>query len=172
MKELYHYHITIGDCTSEQLIKLGKHINAKPTTIDLYNSVNTQKDRMLTKYGRDLQVLEEVGLLDIQKVNLLGFNVKRFKLERVYKELPSNVVGKYLEVHIKVKDKEGLPDYERFSLSKNPSESCTRFYNCRIHQDKDIPYFKEIIGLIPYIGIQYESVIKDTNDKIDKWWAV
>lgn len=49
-----HFHLTLSNVSSEELMKAAKIIGAKCTTIDLHRDTKSQRDRMLTKYQSDL----------------------------------------------------------------------------------------------------------------------
>lgn len=168
-----HYHITCR-CNSEELDKLGKVIKAKPTSIDLYSNTQAQTDRMLTKYHRDLDKLKLMAQRDIKKLQDLGFDVVRLKIEEVVDIFNLTDVGKYdyLEGHIKVKSDKSLPDIDGFILSGNNQKTNTRFYNFRIRSAED---YQKVFGNIYLIQNElereFERVIYDSNVNHDRWWG-
>ena len=65
-----HFHLTLADVSSEQLMEAAKIIGAKCTTIDLHRDTQSQCDRMLTKYQAGVDtglMLECVAKLLVSK---------------------------------------------------------------------------------------------------------
>lgn len=168
-----HYHITCR-CNSEELAMLGKVIKAKATSIDLYNNKQAQTDRMLTKYNRDLNKLRLIAQKDINKLQDLGFEVVRLKIEEVVGTFTELDVGKYdyLEGHIKVSSDKPLSDIDGFILSGNNQKTNTRFYNFRIRSVED---YNKVFGNLHLIQNElereFERVVYDSNVNHDRWWG-
>lgn len=167
----FHYHLTIANCTAEELQALAKTLRAKATTIDLENDVQSQKDRMITKYGKSLELLKEKALSDTLTLEASGYSVTRIKIEEVVSGLLASDLDNclYLEGHLRVPatfDEK----IEGFHLSKNPSSTSTKFYNFRIRTLND---YNVIQGNFPHgvLEAQFELVHIDTNEQHDRWWA-
>lgn len=168
-----HYHITVK-CSAGELLHLARITKSKPTSIDLYKDSNSQIDRMLTKYHRNLGVLKSKAKVDISQIESMGYEVVRLKVEEVVDNLSPDDVGKfvYLEGHLKVKSNKLLPNIDGFILSSNNEKCNTRFYNFRIRNQED--YQKVISGMSKLQDVvekEFERVIIDTNEKHDKWWG-
>ena len=169
-KRIFHYHLTVKDCTSNDLSNIAYSVHAKPTTIDLYNNKSSQIDRMITKYGTNQDLLMNQMYIDVKKINNLGFEIIRTKLEEVTKTLMFNDFVKYSEAHIKVSDNE-LKNIDGMNLSKNSSDG-TKFYNARIYNASDLDTIITKIQNIPgIISEQYELVQHDSNNMHDEWWT-
>ncbi|QCQ57938.1 hypothetical protein Barba22A_gp087 [Rheinheimera phage vB_RspM_Barba22A] len=168
-----HYHITVK-CTADELAHLAKLTKSKPTNIDLHKEGNSQIDRMLTKYHRDLHTLECKARCDISKIESFGFKVSRLKIEEVVDSFTNDDVGKYkyLEGHLKVKSDKDLPEVSGFILSGNNDKTNTRFYNFRIRNLDDYNrVFCNINKLQGVVEKEFERVIVDTNELHDRWWG-
>lgn len=174
-----HYHITIEGVTTEQLLQASKLIRAKCTTIDLHRATHSQRDRMLTKYQRNIdldQMFEDVIILQNE-----GFSVIRFKLEQMYPTLELFLCqdfsqSLYGETHIKTDA--AYPEIltEIFRLSSNPEEVDFRFYNARIYSDEDKnkflnAYQRLLYNKVPIKSMHLEKTIFDSNYHLDSWWA-
>lgn len=169
MSKIFHYHLTIQDCTSEELITIAKHVKAKATTIDLYNDSFNQIDRMITKYGTSKELLKQTIQKDVRLIFSLGFVVIRIKLEEITEDFIFDNSCLYSEAHIKVLDN-NLEEINGFKLSKNPVDG-TKFYNARTNSNIECIKLKDKILSIPdIISEQYEIVHIDTNIDHDKWW--
>jgi hypothetical protein len=168
-RKIYHYHLTIGNCTAVNLLLAAKSIKAKPTSIDLYNNKKNQIDRMVTKYGSDKDLLIEIIKSDIIILEDLGFDVVRIKLEEVVNALMFDPNVIYSEAHIKVYDND-LKVIPGMKLSKNNLDK-TKFYNARINNEMVLHDVVKSIKNIPnIISAQYELVHIDTNVSHDEWW--
>lgn len=168
-----HYHITVK-CTANELEHISKLVKGKPTSIDLYKDSKSQIDRMITKYHRSLSVLKQRAFSDIEKIQGLGFQVARLKIEEVVPEILESDVGKYhyLEGHIKIKSNVELKHIDGFILSGNNAKTNTRFYNFRVRTLED--YHKVVSGFNQIENIvetEFERVILDTNEQHDRWWG-
>lgn len=169
MSKIFHYHLTIHDCTTSELLRISKHVKAKATTIDLYNDSFNQIDRMITKYGTSKELLIQTLGNDIRSISALGFSVIRIKFEEITKDFIFNNSGIYSEAHIKVLDN-NLEEIKGFKLSKNPVDG-TKFYNARTNSNIECIKLKSKMLSIPnIISTQYEIVHIDTNIDHDKWW--
>lgn len=166
---IYHYHLTIEDCTASELVLLAKSVKAKATTIDLYKKTKRQKDRMITKYSNDYEKIQKIINDDVKCIMSEGFKVIRIKVEEETDELVFNKDALYSEAHIKVKDRD-LLDIEGFKLSNNSVDG-TKFYNVRLFSGDNLDFIKNVIDSIPNVLVKkYEVVHIDTNQLHDLWW--
>lgn len=174
-----HFHITLADVSSEELMKAAKLIGAKCTTIDLHRDTQSQRDRMLTKYqsGIDTALMLEC----VSKLEQAGYKVVRYKLEQMFKHMACVLfmdVNKehYGEVHIKTPASAPEVDTGFFRISSNAEEVEHRFYNARIYSNEDKLRFKEAYAKlldngVTVLGKHIEQVVVDSNYNLDAWWA-
>lgn len=174
-----HFHITVSDVSSEQLMAAAKVIGAKCTTIDLHRDAHSQRDRMLTKYqvGVDTTLMLDC----VRKLEEAGFKVIRYKLEQMFQtmaELWEQPLDEehYGEVHIKTPSSQPKIETGFFQISSNAEEVDYRFYNARLYNDEDKLKFFEAKGILLLNGIQIkgqhiERVVVDSNYNLDAWWA-
>ena len=169
MKQIFHYHMTVEKCTSSQLKEVSRAVSPKPTTIDLYNQANKQKDRMITKYGTNADDLKTTMLDDMLAIHNLGFNIVRMKIEQNMEELTFSSSAKLTEVHIKVPNT--FINTTSLKLSENAVEN-TKFLNGRAYNLKDLITLEAELQQIDGLAEpQYEIVWFDTNPSHDLWWA-
>ncbi len=174
-----HFHITVGDVDSEQLMSAAKLIGAKCTTIDLHRDTRSQRDRMLTKYQKGVEtdkMLESVSLL-----TNAGFKVLRFKLEQMYPDFESLLAldfdkQNYGEVHIKTDASHSEVETNFFRISSNAEEVDYRFYNARLYDEQDKQKFVEayqklLDNKVPVRSFHLERTVFDSFYNFDSWWA-
>lgn len=174
-----HFHLTLSNVTTEDMIKAAKIINAKCTTIDLHKNKLTQQDRMLTKYQKGV---DQTLMLDcVRKLQVNGFSVVRYKLERMFRTIPEMLnqefsKANYGEVHLKVDNT--LPEVitEIFKISTNSEDIKHRFYNARLYNENDKLLFKRGLQLLQLNNVEVKSfhaevVEIDSNHNLDAWWA-
>jgi hypothetical protein len=183
MKDIYHFHITIKDITSNQLVDLSNKIKgSKPTEIDLYNDSANQLDRMLTVYsGWVLEFTFEYAREVRDTIQENGYEVDRIKIEKLiddFSSLREEDESYYEEVHIKVVDDEKVKnaEYPFFRKSNNPNEQGVRFLNARCYDRESLGLVEEVIEQIKneleVVSIHYESVMFDSNPNVDSWWLM
>lgn len=174
-----HFHLTLADVNSEQLMEAAKLIGAKCTTIDLHRDTQSQRDRMLTKYQAGI----ETGLmLDcVAKLQDAGFKVVRYKLEQMFRHVACVMFmdlskEHYGEVHIKTPASAPEIDTGFFRISSNAEEVDYRFYNARLYTEEDKLQFKKAYDMllahnVEIKGYHVEQVVVDSNLNLDAWWA-
>lgn len=174
-----HFHITLADVSTEEMLAAAKAIGAKCTTIDLHRDTLTQRDRMLTKY----QAGVDTGLMmeSVATLEELGYKVIRYKLEQMYRHVVcvhSMQLSKenYGEVHIKTPASHPEVDTGFFRISANADEVDFRFYNARLYSAKDKLKFQEAYDTLLRSGVDIkgchiEQVVVDSNYNLDAWWA-
>lgn len=174
-----HFHLTLADVSSEQLMEAAKMIGAKCTTIDLHRDTQSQRDRMLTKYQGDIDT--KLMLDCVAKLQAAGFKVIRYKLEQMFKHVACVMFmdlskEHYGEVHIKTTA--SAPEIETgfFRISSNADEVDYRFYNARLYSAEDKLRFNEAYAMLLESGIEMKSyhveqVVVDSNLNLDAWWA-
>lgn len=174
-----HFHLTLADVSSEELMVAAKLIGAKCTTIDLHRDTQSQRDRMLTKYqqGIDTSLMLEC----VAKLQDAGFKVVRYKLEQMFRtivclwhmDLDKEHYG---EVHIKTPASAPEVDTGFFRISSNAEEVDFRFYNARLYGAEDKLKFSEAYAKLVMSGVEIkgqhiERVVVDSNYNLDAWWA-
>jgi len=174
-----HFHITLGEVDTDQLMLGARLVRAKCTTIDLHRDTRSQRDRMLTKYqsGIGLETMQDAVL----KLEEAGFKVLRYKLELMFtniEELLQEEFSKknYGEVHIKTEASHPVVETGFFQLSSNAEEVDYRFYNARIYTESDKALFMEAYQQlmaegVPIRSAHYEKTIFDSKYHFDSWWA-
>lgn len=174
-----HFHLTLADVSSEQLMVAAKIIGAKCTTIDLHRDTQSQRDHMLTKYQGDL----DTGLmLDcVAKLKSAGFKVVRYKLDQMFRHVACVMFmdlskEHYGEVHLKTPASAPEVDTGFFRISSNAEEVDYRFYNARLYSAEDKLRFNEAYGMlllneVEIKGYHVEQVVVDSNLNLDAWWA-
>lgn len=174
-----HFHITLTDVTSEELMAAAKLIGAKCTTIDLHRDTRTQRDRMLTKYQAGIGT--EKMMECVAKLQEAGYTVVRFKLEEMFQTISdlserTLTKEKYGEVHIKTPA--SLPEIETgfFRISSNTEEVDYRFYNARLYNDEDKVKLLDAVKVLEQNGVELKSyhieqVVVDSNYNLDAWWS-
>lgn len=174
-----HFHLTLAEVSSEELMTAAKIIGAKCTTIDLHRDTQSQRDRMLTKYQGDI----DTGLMMecVSKLQDAGFKVIRYKLERMFKHVACVMFmdlskEHYGEVHIKTPASAPEVDTGFFRISSNAEEVDYRFYNARLYCAKDKLRFNNAYGMLLESGVEMkgyhvEQVVVDSNLNLDAWWA-
>lgn len=174
-----HFHLTLADVNSEQLMKAAKLIGAKCTTIDLHRETQSQRDRMLTKYQAGIET--DLMLDSVAKLQDAGFKVVRYKLEQMFRNIVCVMFmnlskENYGEVHIKTPA--SAPEVETgfFRISSNAEEVDYRFYNARLYSAEDKLRFNEAYGKLLLSGTEIKSyhveqVVVDSNLNLDAWWA-
>ena len=174
-----HFHLTITDVSSSELMAAAKLIGAKCTTIDLHRDAHSQRDRMLTKYqaGIDTSLMLEC----VAKLQEAGYKVVRYKLEQMYRNvmcLWHTRLDKehYGEVHIKTPSNIPEVDTGFFRISSNADEVDYRFYNARLYNAEDKLKFSEAYAKLLLSGVEIkgqhiERVVVDSNYNLDAWWA-
>lgn len=174
-----HFHLTLADVNSEQLMEAAKLIGAKCTTIDLHRDMQSQRDRMLTKYQAGIET--DLMLDCVAKLQDAGFKVVRYKLEQMFKHIACVMFmdlskEHYGEVHIKTPASAPEIDTGFFRISSNAEEVDYRFYNARLYSAEDKLRFNEAYGMLLLNGIEMKSyhveqVVVDSNLNLDAWWA-
>lgn len=170
-----HYHITLTNVSSDDLIRSSKLIQAKPTPIDLLDHRGSHFDRMVTKYQKGIDLTQMNR--DVEILNENGFEVTRFKLEQMIESFDGFELSdqNYFEVHIKVPNTYMKKDVFGFAYSSNPSSMGYYFYNGRCRSLDDLPKFKETIELIKseteVESVHMEYTVFDSNTEHDRWWA-
>lgn len=174
-----HFHLTLSNVNSEELMEAAKIIGAKCTTIDLHRDTKSQRDRMLTKYQSDLDTT--LMLQCVEKLENAGFNVVRYKLERMFKHVACVLFmdlskENYGEVHIKTSASDPEVETNFFRISSNVEELDYRFYNARLYSAEDKLRFNEAYDMLLNSGVQIkgyhiEQVVVDSNLNLDAWWA-
>lgn len=174
-----HFHLTLADVNSEQLMQAAKLIGAKCTTIDLHRDSQSQRDRMLTKYQADIGT--DLMMDCVAKLQTAGFTVVRYKLEQMFKHMACVLFmdlskEHYGEVHIKTPA--NAPEIETgfFQISSNAEEVDYRFYNARLYCNEDKLKFEEaydklLRNNVEIKGYHVEQVVVDSNLNLDAWWA-
>jgi len=174
-----HFHLTLADVSSEELMAAAKLIGAKCTTIDLHRDTQSQRDRMLTKYqqGVDTRLMLEC----VAKLQSAGFKVVRYKLEQMFRHMACVMYmdlseEHYGEVHIKTPASAPEVDTGFFRISSNAEEVDYRFYNARLYSAEDKLKFSEAYGKLLNSGVEIKSyhveqVVVDSNLNLDSWWA-
>ena len=174
-----HFHLTLAEVSSEELMRAAKIIGAKCTTIDLHRDTQSQRDRMLTKYqgGIDTGWMLEC----VAKLKSAGFKVLRYKLEQMFKDvehvMQMNLSKEhYGEVHIKTPASMPEIDTGFFRISSNAEEVDYRFYNARLYTEEDKLQFKKAYDMllahnVEIKGYHVEQVVVDSNLNLDAWWA-
>ena len=170
-----HFHITLEDCTVEQIQTAAKLIGGKVTSIDLVKGDTIVKDRMLTKWQKGSDLLETR-----QAVKLLtdsGYKVVRYKLERMIQHLEDiskfNITDtNYLEVHIKVPTSVARVEVFPFVMSSNSKDVDHYFYNSRARSNEQAKIIQNIIEeRFKEYPSHIEYVVYDSNQQHDRWWA-
>lgn len=174
-----HFHLTLADVNSEQLMDAAKLIGAKCTTIDLHRDTQSQRDRMLTKYQTGLET--NLMLDCVAKLQAAGFTVVRYKLEQMFRHIACVMFmdlskERYGEVHIKTPASQPEIETGFFRISSNAEEVDYRFYNARLYSAEDKLRFNEAYGMLLESGIEMKSyhveqVVVDSNLNLDAWWA-
>lgn len=174
-----HFHLTISDVSSQQLMEAAKLIGAKCTTIDLVKDSFSQRDRMLTKYQKGID--KSLMLECVSKLKDAGFNVVRYKLERMYRDIDdirhiSPSKENYGEVHLKTSSSDPEIDTGFFRLSSNVDNLDYRFYNARLYTEEDKVKFGAAYNIllqkgVTVLGYHIEQVVIDSNLNLDSWWA-
>lgn len=174
-----HFHLTLADVNTEELMAAAKLIGAKCTTIDLHRDTQSQRDRMLTKYqgGVDTTLMLDC----VAKLTAAGFKVVRFKLEQMFKNVEDIMfmdLSKeyYGEVHIKTPASVPEIDTGFFRISSNAEEVDYRFYNARLYSEEDKLRFNKAYAMlleseVEIKGYHVEQVVVDSNLNLDAWWA-
>lgn len=188
LKGKFHVHLTLLCNSFDSSLK-----SWKTTIIQLNKGEQEQLDVMLTKHyfvpSRKTQSLEDIksdvaqAVVDVKK---LGYRVVRVKLE--HESLPTLAPSRenYRECHIKLK----LPkDYvldcpEGFVKSSNPlaqlAEHDVYFINKRWYDGCVDSIEAEVAQAAAYVSqhnsvevleAKVESVVLDSNQMLDKWWA-
>lgn len=168
MKPLYHYHATFEGISVDEVKAIAATNSAKVTEIDLQdeNGEVVLRDRMITRYARSYDDCMTNALL-VKHDKLV-----RVKIERVVSSLTNEMLdgAHYLEVHAKVPE-----DFEYkgnlFKRSLNPVQGNV-FLNARLYSVEQLEKFNEEIKTIPYLKIQKEVALYDTNLDRDHFWAV
>lgn len=174
-----HFHITLGDVDSEQLMFAAKLIGAKCTTIDLHRDTRSQRDRMLTKYQKGIEL--DTMQTSVSKLEQAGFKVLRYKLELMFDTVEdwleqSFTQDMYGEVHIKTQSSHPTVETGFFQLSSNAEEVDYRFYNGRVYSAEDKLLFLKayqtlVDQKVPIKGSHLEKTIFDSKYQFDSWWA-
>lgn len=184
----FHVHLTLLCDKFEGRVK-----GWKTTVITLSNKEHNQIDVMLTKHyvipSIKCQSIEDIHNDIANSVNLvesLGYKVIRVKLE--HESLPTLEVSEknYRECHIKIRM---TKDYdfkcpEGFVKSANPlskeANADVYFINKRWYKgdidliDQEIRESLDFIlmhNIVEIIEVKQESIVSDSNNMLDKWWA-
>lgn len=178
-----HFHITMENISTEQLIDISKQFNAKATPIDLVRNKQTECDRMITMYqkGIDVDYPKEIG----NKINSLGYKVKRIKVEQYFSNFDEMIPyvknlsnENYFEFHIKIKNgielQDSLHDEKMYVISKNSITDEYIFLNYRAYNEKDyLNFIEDLIRLYKNyqpVSIHKEFLIYDSNKNVDSGW--
>lgn len=174
-----HFHITLAEVNSEQLVEAAQLIGAKCTTIDLHRETQSQRDRMLTKYQAGIET--DLMLDCVAKLQDAGFKVVRYKLEQMYRHVACVMFmdltnEHYGEVHIKTPANAPEVNTGFFRISSNAEEVDYRFYNARLYCAEDKLRFNEAYAMLLESGVEMKSyhveqVVVDSNYNLDAWWA-
>ena len=180
-----HYHITLSNVTTEELIAASKLIAGKPTPIDLIMHTKDFHDRMITKHQSGISLIPV--LLDVATLTAAGYNVARHKLEMNISldeidqllHLPISAQH-YIELHAKVSNIVPRINMPRFAFSSNPNATGYYFYNTRIrnkeHISETLTTLEDIKRHSNAHGydidhIHYEYTLFDSHVHHDSAWA-
>jgi hypothetical protein len=184
----FHVHLTLLCNSFDSSLK-----SWKTTIIQLKKGEQEQIDIMLTKHyfipSRKTQSLDDIKkdiAQAVQDVEQLGYKVVRVKLE--HESLPTLPPSRenYRECHIKLKLPKGyvldcpegfvkssnplaqLDEYDVYFINKRWYDGCVDSIEAEVKQA--IPYVLEN-NTVVVLEAKVESVVLDSNQMLDKWWA-
>lgn len=171
-----HFHITIGDCTTEELKRAARLVKGKPTPIDLELEAGSRRERMITVHQRGLSTFKMLSC--VRLLTNMGIEVVRYKLEADIEDfapgLPPVSAKNYCEFHVRIP-----VDCATFSLggwvrSRNPSKAGYVFLNSRAFDGKELHtrfhQIEWIQGRVSDTDIHMEWTVFDSNSKQDEDW--